>query len=104
MLDSQKLAPRREQKREELFTERYERLLSWALRLTNQHRASAEDLVQDAFIQFTRGRTSLDAIENIDGYLRRMLKYMHLARLTRHTQQLSDSAVSIADYDSFNLG
>ena len=104
MLDQHRVAARSEDKRDDLFMERYERLLSWALRLTNQHRASAEDLVQDAFIQFTRGRTSLDAIENIDGYLRRMLKYMHLARLTRHTQQLSDSAMSIADYDSFNLG
>src|SRR5258705_11984224 len=60
MLDPQKLAPKREQKREELFTERYERLLAWALRLTNQHSASAEDLVQDAFIQFVLGRTRFE--------------------------------------------
>jgi len=58
MLERQKLAPRAEQKREELFTERYERLLAWALRLTNQNRPSAEDLVQDAFIQFVLGRTA----------------------------------------------
>jgi len=62
MLDPQKLAPKRELKREELFTERYQRLLAWALRLTNQDRASAEDLVQDAFIQFVLGRTSLEEI------------------------------------------
>src|SRR6266850_4381266 len=103
MLDPQKLAPRREQKREELFTERYERLLAWALQLTNQHRPSAEDLVQDAFIQFALGRTSLEEIENIDGYLRSMLRYMHLARMSRNAQQVSDQTLSIADYDSFLL-
>src|SRR6266850_2484790 len=102
MLDPQKLAPRREQKREELFTERYERLLAWALQLTNQHRPSAEDLVQDAFIQFVLGPTSLEEIENIDGYLRRMLRYMHLSRLGRNAQKVLDRTISITDYDSFH--
>jgi RNA polymerase sigma factor (sigma-70 family) len=102
MLDPQKLAPRREQKREELFTERYERLLAWALRLTNQHRPSAEDLVQDAFIQFVLGRTNLEEIENIDGYLRRMLRYMHLSRISRNAEKMLDRTISITDYDSFD--
>src|SRR6266850_4477965 len=102
MLDPQKLAPKREQKREELFTERYERLLAWALRLTNQDRPSAEDLVQDAFIQFVLGRTSLEEIENIDGYLRRMLRYMHLSRMNRTAEKVLDRTISITDYDSFD--
>ena len=102
MLDPQKLAPQKEQKREELFTERYERLLAWALRLTNQNRASAEDLVQDAFIQFVLGRTSLEEIENIDGYLRRMLRYMHLSRMNRNAEKVLDRTISINDYDSFD--
>ncbi len=104
MLDSQKLAPQREQKREELFTERYEQLLAWALRLTNQNRPSAEDLVQDAFIQFVLGRTSLEEIENIDGYLRRMLRYMHLSRMNRNAEKVLDRTISITDYDSFDQG
>src|SRR5882724_9147724 len=103
MLEPQNLAPGKRAKREELFTERYERLLVWALRLTNQHRPSAEDLVQDAFIQFVLGRTSLEEIENIDGYLRRMLRYMHLARMSRNAQLVNDRTLSIADYDSFQL-
>jgi RNA polymerase sigma factor (sigma-70 family) len=102
MLDPQKLPPAREQKREELFTERYERLLAWALRLTNQHRPSAEDLVQDAFIQFVLGRTSLEEIGNIDGYLRRMLRYMHLSRMSRNAQKVLERTISITDYDSFD--
>jgi RNA polymerase sigma factor (sigma-70 family) len=102
MLDPKKLAPWEEQKREELFTERYQRLLGWALQLTNKDKASAEDLVQDAFIQFVLGRTSLEAIENIDGYLRRMLRYMHLSRMSRNAQKVLERTIPITDYDSFH--
>jgi len=101
MLNERNIGPI-EDLRESLFLERYQRLLSWAIRLTND-RASAEDLVQDAFIQFTRGRTSLDTIANVDGYLRRMLRYLHLARVTRHTE-LHRPSLSIADYDCLSLG
>ncbi|HET6891219.1 MAG TPA: sigma-70 family RNA polymerase sigma factor [Pyrinomonadaceae bacterium] len=105
MLNPQTLQDRREQKqedREELFAQRYEGLLAWALRLTNHHRASAEDLVQDAFIQFVLGRTSIEEIENVDGYLRRMLRYMHLSRVTRNS--VLERTLSIIDYDSFHQG
>lgn len=66
-----------------VFTKRFESLLAWAMGLTNQQRQAAEDLVQDAFVQFVLGRTRLEEIENIDGYLRRMLRNMHLSRLSR---------------------
>jgi len=91
MLEQCRIAPSKEQ----LFTERYAQLFAWALRLTNSHRASAEDLVQDAFIQFTLSNTSLDRIANVDGYLRRMLQYMHFSRISR---RLTFSSMS--DYDS----
>jgi RNA polymerase sigma factor (sigma-70 family) len=103
MLD-QRRAPRPEERREQLFTERYESLLAWALRLTNQNHEAAQDLVQDAFVQFMLGRTGLEQIENIDGYLRRMLRYMHAARMSRQSQRLHDTALSVADYDSLTLG
>src|SRR5678815_434376 len=104
MLDQRLVAAQPDQKREQLFTERYEGLLAWAMRLTNQQRESAEDLVQDAFVQFVLGRTRLEEIENIDGYLRRMLRYMHVSRLSRSAQHLHDAALSVADYDSCRLG
>jgi RNA polymerase sigma factor (sigma-70 family) len=103
MLDQRRAASRPEEKREQLFTERYESLLAWALRLTNQQREAAQDLVQDAFVQFMLGRTGLEQIENIDGYLRRMLRYMYVSRMSRQAQRLHDTALSVADYDSFNL-
>jgi RNA polymerase sigma factor (sigma-70 family) len=94
----------RDEKREQLFVGRYQSLLAWALRLTNQDRESAEDLVQDAFIQFVLGRSRLEEIGNIDGYLRRMLRYMHYSRISRSAQHLHETALSVADYDSCRLG
>ena len=104
MLDQRRVAAQPDEKREQLFTERYEGLLAWAMRLTNQQRDAAEDLVQDAFVQFVLGRTRLEEIENIDGYLRRMLRYMHLSRLSRSAQHLQETALSVADYDSCRRG
>ncbi len=102
MLNPQRLNQRQEQKREDLFIERYDGLLVWALRLTGQDRSAAEDLVQDAFIQFVLGRTSLEEIENIDGYLRRMLRYMYLSRISRNGRKTLDQMLSITDFDSFH--
>ena len=104
MLDQRRAAAKPEITREELFAERYETLLSWALYLTNQQRESAEDLVQDAFVQFMLARTQLEEIENINGYLRRLLRNMYLSRVTRLSQRLHNDALSIADYDTFRLG
>ena len=104
MLDQRRVAAQPDERRERLFTERYEGLLSWAMRLTSQQREAAEDLVQDAFVQFMLGRTRLEEIENIDGYLRRMLRYMHLSRMSRSAQHLRETELSVADYDSVRLG
>jgi RNA polymerase sigma factor (sigma-70 family) len=104
MLDQRRVAAQPDEKREQLFTERYAGLLAWAMRLTNQQRDLAEDLVQDAFVQFMLGRTRLEEIENIDGYLRRMLRYMHVSRLSRSAQHLQEAALSVADYDSCRHG
>lgn len=104
MLDSCHAPAQPEPCREELFAERYETLLGWALRLTHHQRDSAEDLVQDAFVQFMLARTQLEEIENLNGYLRRLLRNMYLSRATRLAQRLHDDALSIADYDTFRLG
>jgi RNA polymerase sigma factor (sigma-70 family) len=101
MLDQCQIAPCPDHKRAQLFTERYQNLLAWALRLTHKHRESAEDLVHDAFVQFMSGRTTLEEIENIDGYLRRMLLYMHLSRTSRSPQQLHETSLSVADVESY---
>lgn len=104
MLDQRCVAAQPETTREQLFAERYETLLAWALHLTHQQRESAEDLVQDAFVQFTLARTQLEEIENINGYLRRLLRNMYISRVTRLAQRFNDTALSIADYDTLRLG
>ena len=108
MLDQRRVAAQSEENRdhafrEQLFTERYADLRLWAIQLTNQESA-AEDLVQDAFVQWVLGRTRLEEIENIDGYLRNMLRNMHFSRMSRAAQRLQETALSIADYDSGLLG
>ncbi len=104
MLDKRRVAAQPDEKREQLFTERYADLLGWALRLTNQQRDAAEDLVQDCFVQWVLARTRLEEIENVEGYLRRMLRNMHVSRMTRSAQHLHESPLSVADYDSFRMG
>jgi RNA polymerase sigma factor (sigma-70 family) len=104
MLDQCRGAAQTESSREQLFTERYEALFAWALQLTHQQREAAEDLVQDAFVQFVLARTQLEEIENIDGYLRRVLRNMYISRVTRLSQRLHDTAFSIADFDTLRLG
>jgi DNA-directed RNA polymerase specialized sigma24 family protein len=57
---------------EELFLERYARLLDWARRLTAGGPLQAEELVHDAYVHFVLLRPDLSAIGNLDGYLFRM--------------------------------
>jgi RNA polymerase sigma factor (sigma-70 family) len=104
MLDQRRVEAQPDEHREQLFTERYESLHAWALHLTNHQTDAADDLVQDAFVQWVLGRTRLEEIENIDGYLRTMLRNMHFARISRSAQRLHETALSIADYDSCQLG
>jgi RNA polymerase sigma factor (sigma-70 family) len=89
--------------RGELFLQRYNRLLDWAMKLTNQRRAAAEDLVHDAFVQFMLCR--LDSINNLDGYLYGMLRKMRISQLRRSAQQINKMYhLRIADYDSAEGG
>jgi RNA polymerase sigma factor (sigma-70 family) len=108
MLDQRRVAAqpdehRERSYREQLFTDRYADLRAWALHLTNQQPDSADDLVQDAFVQWVLSRTRLEEIENIDGYLRTMLRNMHFSRMSRAAQRLHET-LSIADYDSCHFG
>ena len=107
MLDQRRVAAQpddnRDAFREQLFAERYANLRAWAIYLTGQESA-ADDLVHDCFVQWMLSRTRLEEIENIDGYLRTMLRNMHFSRMSRAAQRLQDTTLSIADYDSGQLG
>jgi DNA-directed RNA polymerase specialized sigma24 family protein len=86
---------------EDLFMQRYGRLLGWSLQLTGHDRQQAEDLVHDAFIQFTVVRPDLDSIANLEGYLYATLRNMHLSQLRRAARI---QPLSLIDYDSAEIG
>ncbi|HKR61484.1 MAG TPA: sigma-70 family RNA polymerase sigma factor [Pyrinomonadaceae bacterium] len=87
----------------DLFIERYERLFLWSLQLTENDQEQAEDLLHDAFIQFTLGQPDLSKIENLEGYLRTMLRNIHVSQVRRSTRSPIRS-LSIVEYDSAELG
>src|SRR5260370_37339169 len=88
---------------EDLFVARYPRLLRWAERLTEGQRAVAEDLVQDAFVQFTVKRPRLAAIENLDDYLYAMMRNLHISQVRRASQSQTTQLL-ISDYDTAHMG
>ncbi|MBA3356175.1 MAG: hypothetical protein H0U18_09625 [Pyrinomonadaceae bacterium] len=88
---------------DELFMARYERLVGWALRLAQGQRNVAEDLVHDAFIQFTLNRPDLSAIESLDDYLFIMLRNLHISQ-ARRASQTPTIVLAISDYDTARMG
>jgi RNA polymerase sigma factor (sigma-70 family) len=71
---------------EDIFLQRYDWLMGWALRLTGNDLQKAEDLVHDAFIQFTLARPVLQGIHNLEAYLYTMLRNLHLSDIRRNTR------------------
>src|SRR5919107_4697453 len=68
---------------EEVFLARYGPLRAWALRLTEGDAGRAEDLVHDAFVQFTFTRPELARVRNLDGYLYQMLRNLNVSQMRR---------------------
>jgi RNA polymerase sigma factor (sigma-70 family) len=88
---------------EELFAERYDRLLCWSLHLAENDRELAEDLLHDAFIQFTFAQPDLKTIRNLDNYFYGMLRNLHLLHVRRETRNRLQQ-LSIVEYDSAEDG
>lgn len=87
------------QSHETIFVERYARLCHWSLRLTENDRERAEDLVHDLYIQFVHLQPDLSTIQNLDGYLYRTLQNLNISQLRRRGPQQSQQ-LSVVDYDS----
>ena len=88
---------------EDLFIERYERLLGWSLKLTAHDRQLAEDLLHDVFVQFTLRRPDLNTIQDLDGYLFAMLRNSHVSYV-RRVPFVRTTPLSMAEYDSLEIG
>jgi DNA-directed RNA polymerase specialized sigma24 family protein len=99
MLHPQKISASHEDR----FLERYDRMFAWALQLTDHNREQAEDLLHDAFIQFTFSPTDIRSISNLDGYLYGMLRNLHLSQVRRATR-LRFQQLSVVEYESAELG
>lgn len=96
-------APKAAPSHEDLFMQRYERLLEMARHLNGQSSERAEDLVHNAFIQFTFARPDLQSIQDLDSYLFIMLRNMNVSQV-RRAMLIQAEKLSVADYDSAETG
>lgn len=85
-----------------IYVERYQRLKGWAMSMTGERAADAEDLLHEVFVQFLATRPDLSAIGNIDGYLRRTMKYIYST--IRYRRDAREAALDLAEYDSAAIG
>src|SRR5438105_15424601 len=90
---------RGEERHEDVFLARYGSLRAWALRLTEGDAVRAEDLVHDAFVQFTLTRPELSRVRNIDGYLYTMLRNLHVSQMRRERRR-QGPPLAVVEYDS----
>lgn len=68
------------------------------MRLTSGHRDRAEELVQDAFIQFTSTSPCLEDVQNLDAYLHGVLRKLHLSQ-ARRAARAPEVPLDAVDYD-----
>jgi DNA-directed RNA polymerase specialized sigma24 family protein len=68
---------------EDLFMDRYDRLLARAMQLTDHDLQQAEDLAHDVFVKFALTQPDLQRIENLDGYLYISLRNTYRSQVRR---------------------
>jgi len=86
----------------DLFMDRYKELLERTLQLTAHDRGRAEDLLHDAFVQFTCGHADLSAIHDVDRYLFGIIRHLHLSNVRRAMRSIN--GLPIIEYDSAESG
>lgn len=88
---------------EEIFIASYSRLRGWAIQIAQKDHELAEDLLHDAFIQFTRSQPDLENINNTDAYLYGVIKNLHLSHLRKKVRR-DKYAPTIIDFETLRLG
>jgi len=86
----------------EVFAERYDQLFATARSLANNDQGQARDLVHDALLVFVRRNPDLHKINNIDGYLHRLVFNLAKSQKRRLNVQLIYE-LSIESYDSVEI-
>ena len=90
--------PKKQATHEELFLNRYPELLSWSMRVSGNDRDRAEDLVQDAYLQWMLVKPDVQIL-NLDGYLYGMLRNIHSAE-KRRAVRANQTSLTAVEYDS----
>lgn len=88
---------------EEIFISLYARLHGWAVQIARQDQALAEDLLHDAFIQFTSSQPELKKIINREAYLYGLIRNLHLSHLRKKLRREKQTP-SIIDFETLRLG
>lgn len=88
---------------EEIFISLYSRLHGWAIQIARQDQALAEDLLHDAFIQFTSSQPELKKIINREAYLYGLIRNLHLSHLRKKLRREKQTP-SIIDFETLRLG
>lgn len=86
----------------DLFVENYDLLKQWAMRFTEHDHELAEDLLHDAFIQFTLSKPDLESIQNLEGYLFIVMRNLHLSQMRRATRTPL-RALSVVEFDTVDV-
>jgi DNA-directed RNA polymerase specialized sigma24 family protein len=87
---------------EDVLAQRYEQLCAWATGLTRGDVGVALDLVHDLYVYITLAKPDLSRAENLDNYLYKCLRHIHLAHLMESSRNALQH-VSIADIDSLEF-
>lgn len=86
----------------DLYVEHYDSLKRWARQFTEQDQELAEDLLHDAFIQFTLSRPDLETIQNPEGYLFILMRNLHLSQL-RKASRTPLKPIAVVDFDTVDM-
>jgi DNA-directed RNA polymerase specialized sigma24 family protein len=87
---------------EDLFLERYDRMLAWAIRLTDHDLQQAEDMVHDVFVKFALTQPDLQRIDNPYAYLYTALRNTYRSQVSRAGYG-SVKHLHLLDFDSAEL-
>ncbi len=86
----------------DIFVELYAQLKGWALQFTEHDHELAEDLLHDAFIQFTLSKPDLNSIQNLEGFLYIVMRNLHLSQM-RRASRTPFRSFAVVEYDTVDM-
>ncbi len=84
---------------DQLFVERYESILRWALQITKYDHALAEDLAQDVYMRFKVNCQDVEKINSLDSYLYVALRNSYVS-YRRQTSRQRTEQLPIVEFES----